>query len=122
MTAEQTTEQTIDVDCAPDGTGWACNVRVGHDPQATSHQVRVDQADLNRLAPGAADPTELVTESFRFMLEREPREQILRSFALPVIGRYFPEYEQDVTGRMDGRRRPGTGAPGGPTASPGGGG
>ena len=31
--------------------------------------------------------------SFAFLLAREPREAILRSFELPVIERYFPGYE-----------------------------
>ena len=34
--------------------------------------------------------------SFRFLLARESKELILRTFDLPVIGRYFPEYERDI--------------------------
>jgi hypothetical protein len=33
-----------------------------------------------------------VRRSFEFLLAREPKESILRSFDLPVIGRYFPEF------------------------------
>jgi hypothetical protein len=36
------------------------------------------------------------------MLEREPRESILREFELPVIGRYFPEYEREIQRRLGG--------------------
>ena len=43
-----------------------------------------------------------VEESFAFLLEREPRESILRRFDLPVIGRYFPEYEVEVRRRLGG--------------------
>ena len=60
---------------------------------ASEHSVEVTSDDLERLDPGATDPTELVRRSFEFLLEREPKESILRSFDLPVIGRYFPEYE-----------------------------
>lgn len=39
---------------------------------------------------------DLVEASFAFLLEREPKESILREFDLTVIGRYFPEYEQEI--------------------------
>ncbi len=85
------------VACEPDGDGYICHVRVGDDPDGTTrHVVRVTQADLQHLAGGSADPVALVTASFRYLLEREPRESILRTFDLPVIGRYFPSYAADI--------------------------
>jgi hypothetical protein len=41
-------------------------------------------------------PKALVEKSFAFLLVREPNTGILRSFDLPVIGRYFPEYESTI--------------------------
>jgi hypothetical protein len=41
-----------------------------------------------------------VEESFRFLLEREPKESILRRFNLTVISRYFPEYEREIKTRL----------------------
>ncbi len=96
--------QTLTVACRPAGKGWSCQVTVGRDANATTHEVGLTAADLARLAPTAQDPTALVTESFRFMLEREPREAILRQFDLPVIGRYFPEYAVEIARRLDGGR------------------
>ncbi len=58
----------------------------------TRHSVRVERADLQTLHPGAQDPSELVRASFQFLLEREPKESILRRFALSEIERYFPEF------------------------------
>jgi len=71
-------------------------VSVVEGDSATSHRVAVATADLERLDPGAADPTELVRRSFEFLLEREPKESILRSFDLTVIGRYFPGWERQL--------------------------
>jgi hypothetical protein len=88
------------VTCEPDGNGFRCKVTVGDDPGATHHEVRVSQGDLQRLAPGSTDPVALVTASFRFLLEREPRESILRTFDLPVIERYFPSYPNDILERL----------------------
>jgi len=86
----------IDVHCEPDGTRWTCRVRVVEGATGTEHVVTVDPGQIARLEPGSADPTELVRRSFEFLLEREPKEAILRSFDLPVIGRYFPEWEDEV--------------------------
>ena len=38
--------------------------------------------------------------SFEFLLEREPKELILRQFALPAIGRYFPDYPAEIRKRL----------------------
>ncbi len=62
----------------------------------TEHRVTVSVGDLAHLAPGATDPIDLVRRSFAFLLAREPKESILRTFDLPVIGRYFPEYEREI--------------------------
>ena len=69
----------------------------------TQHRVRVTKADLDRLS-GGHSAEELLEESFRFLLERESNDSILTSFDLPVIGRYFPEYEKEIRTRL-GRTR-----------------
>jgi hypothetical protein len=58
--------------------------------------VTVSREALAHIAPRDADLDRLVRHSFQFLLEREPKESILRSFALPVIGRYLPEYEREI--------------------------
>lgn len=68
----------------------------------TSHRVTVSPQDLEHLVAGGS-PEALVEESFRFLLEREPKESILRSFELAVIARYFPEYPQEIRRRLGGR-------------------
>lgn len=95
--ADQATH--IDVGCDGSGGGWRCRVTVGDDPAATTHDVEVTDADISRLAPGA-EVEQLVEASFRFLLEHEPREAILRRFQLPVIGRYFPEYAAEIGRRL----------------------
>jgi hypothetical protein len=90
--------EPVAVTCKPGPGGWTCHVTVGNPAQGrqTEHEVAVSQADLARLAPGAAQPDDLVERSFAFLLRREPKESILRRFDLPVIGRYFPEYEAEI--------------------------
>ena len=90
----------VTVVCRPDGRGWSCTVRVGSGGQTTEHEVSVSTGELRRLAAGETEPTTLVELSFRFLLEREPKESILRRFELSVIERYFPEYAA-VIGQRD---------------------
>ena len=66
----------------------------------TRHSVTLRKADYERLSRSQASPEALVRESFRFLLEREPKESILRSFDLTVIGRYFPAYERQIAERL----------------------
>ena len=86
----------IDVRCRPTDAGWRCSVRLTDTTGTAEHEVRVARADLTRLAPTASDPDELVRRSFAFLLERERKESILRSFDLRLIARYFPEYEATI--------------------------
>lgn len=65
----------------------------------THHRVTLQQSDYERLSGNQVDAETLVAESFRFLLERESKESILRSFDLTVISRYFPEYEREIAQR-----------------------
>jgi hypothetical protein len=47
-----------------------------------------------KLTGNKITPEELITKSFLFLLEREPKEMILKSFNLEVISSYFPEFER----------------------------
>ncbi len=88
------------VACEPlEGGGWRCSVTVGDDAGSTHHSVQVDRATLDDLAPGTT-PEDLVRASFDFLLEREPRESIMRSFELPVIGRFFGDFPDEIRRRM----------------------
>lgn len=87
---------TIEVESVAEPDGWTCCVRLADAAGSSEHRVRVRSKDLARLAPGASDPADLVRRSFEFLLAREPRRSILRSFDLPVIERYFPEYETTI--------------------------
>jgi len=89
------------VSCQPNESGWQCSVTIGDDPGATMHEVRVDRETLADLAPGAP-PEELVRLSFEFLLENEPREAIMRSFELPIIGRFFGDYPDEIRRRLTG--------------------
>jgi hypothetical protein len=91
---------TIEVTKSDLGDRFEFEVTVQEGGTRTRHRVTLRKSDYERLTGGKASPEALVTESFRFLLEREPKESILRSFELTVIGRYFPEYEREIVKRL----------------------
>ncbi len=62
----------------------------------TTHTVTVEPDYYKKLTGGRVRAETLVEKSFGFLLAREPNTSILRSFELPVICRYFPEYETTI--------------------------
>lgn len=86
----------IDVSCVTAANGWLCQVTVAEGGSETRHSVTLTRADFRRLTTSGETPEALVRRSFEFLLEREPKESVLQSFALPDIGRYFPEYEREI--------------------------
>ena len=66
----------------------------------TTHRVTVPPEFVGRVAGKAGSAEELVRLSFEFLLEREPKESILREFDITVIARYFPEYEAELRDRV----------------------
>ena len=62
----------------------------------TTHRVTVDSSYHEKLTGGHTSAEKLVEKSFEFLLKRESNTSILRAFELPVIGRYFPEYETTI--------------------------
>jgi len=71
-------------------------VKVSEGRGSTSHTVTLTDEYHQKLTGGKDDKSRLIEKSFEFLLEREPKESILRRFELPVIARYFPEYEKKI--------------------------
>jgi hypothetical protein len=86
----------IVVETSPVEGGWLACVTVTDHGTSREFEVGVTPAELAHFAPGAIDPTDLIQRSFEFLLAREPKESILRSFGLSVIVRHFPEYEREI--------------------------
>ena len=62
----------------------------------TEHRVTARPEVLRRVAAAGETPEETLRRAFAFLLEREPAESILRSFALEDIARYFPEFWEEM--------------------------
>jgi hypothetical protein len=92
----------VDVRCEPAPDGWRCAVSVRDRGSSTTHDVHVGAQDATDLAAAtdAAHVKRLVEETFDFLLEREPKESILRAFDLTVVSQYFPDYEHEIRSRL----------------------
>ncbi|MFC1882750.1 hypothetical protein ACFL2S_14825 [Thermodesulfobacteriota bacterium] len=62
----------------------------------TKHSVTVTHLYYQKLTNNQVSPETLVEKSFEFLLERETNTSILSRFDLPIIERYFPEYEKTI--------------------------
>lgn len=72
------------------GPAGMYEVTVDDGSTSTSHVVTVD------ITRDGVDDEDLVEASFRFLLDREPKESILSRFDLSVISRYFPDYGERI--------------------------
>jgi len=71
-------------------------VTVAEGSSQTKHNITLAESYYQKLTGGKITKEELIKKSFEFLLERESKESILSSFDLPLINRYFPEYERTI--------------------------
>src|SRR6266446_6133324 len=62
----------------------------------TRHHVTMSRDMCERLTAGKHTPERCLEATFRFLLDREPKESILGRFDATVISRYFPEFEREL--------------------------
>jgi hypothetical protein len=62
----------------------------------TTHLVTLTHLYYQKLTNNQVTPELLVKKSFEFLLDRESNTSILARFDLPIIERYFPEYEETI--------------------------
>lgn len=78
-------------------TGWEFTVRVAD----YSYTVLLSDAYYEQLTAGSVPPENLIRRSFAFLLEREPVGSILPEFELPLINKYFPDFEATIKQQLD---------------------
>jgi hypothetical protein len=81
-----------------DARAYRLTVRVREGGSQTAHEVTLARDLLARLGSGESAEA-FVKRCFAFLLEREPKEAILRTFDVSVIARYFPDFEREIARR-----------------------
>ncbi len=90
----------IEVEKTSAGGKTEFQVTVTEGAGQTTHRVSMSPLTYKKLSRGAVSEERLVQAAFEFLLDREPKESILRSFDLTVISRYFPEFERLLGGYL----------------------
>ena len=72
------------------------DVAVSEGKGETRHHVTMSRELCERLTAGKHTPERCLEAAFRFLLDREPKESILRRFDVTEISRYFPEFEREM--------------------------
>lgn len=81
-------------------TGWVFVVQIGIPPDSQEKTVTLSRDYWKKLTDTKTPAESLIKKSFEFLLERESKESILSKFDLPVIGNYFPEYEEEIKKKL----------------------
>ena len=73
------------------------HVRVTDDDgSASEHDVTLSRADHERLGSGYPRPESFIRACFEFLLQRESKESILRTFDISQIATYFHEFDAEI--------------------------
>jgi hypothetical protein len=86
----------IEVERTGDGDPMQFQVAIKDRNGESRHRVTMAAQTFERLSAGRHKPEACIEAAFRFLLDREPKESILQSFDVTVIGRYFPEFEREL--------------------------
>jgi len=64
--------------------------------EGKEYNVGLDDEYWQDLTGGKITKEELIEKSFKFLLEREPKESILPRFNLRIVKQYFPEFKEEI--------------------------
>ena len=78
-------------------TGWKFRVRVSEGGPGLEYEVDLSEEYWKKLTQENEKPQDLVKRSFKFLLVRETKEAILRSFNLNTISKYFADFEDKIS-------------------------
>lgn len=62
----------------------------------SAHVVTMAPGTYQELTAGAHRPVDCVDAAFRFLLDREPKEQILARFDMSAIAYYYPDFARKL--------------------------
>ena len=75
---------------------WEFDVTVREADGQSTHRMTLSRADLADLRGERGDPEGFVRDCFEFLLAREPKESIMSRFDLRDIGRFFPDFRDQI--------------------------
>ena len=76
--------------------GWTFLVELGHGEGLIEYFIDVDKDYWTRLTSRRVEPADLVRETFRFLLDKQPKEVILKRFNIAEVAGQFPVFEHEI--------------------------
>jgi hypothetical protein len=86
----------IEVKTTRTGDPFEFEVTVREGKGETLHLVTMGKETYQSLTNGKLSPEAAIEAAFRFLLDREPKESILRRFDVAVISRFFPDFREKL--------------------------
>lgn len=83
-----------------DDDGWVFQVSVIDNEGKSEHSVSLTKKTLESMWENG-EASDLVDEAFKFLLQNESKESILKSFDISEISNYFPEFENVIANRIN---------------------
>lgn len=75
---------------------WTFLVELGQGEGLIEYWVDIDREYWTRLTNRRVEPEELVLETFKFLLDKKPKELLLRKFNISDVASNFPMFESYI--------------------------
>lgn len=79
-----------------EGSTWKYMVLLGHESNDVGFLVKIKREYWEYLTDGRETPEQLIKKCFCFLLKKQSKYSILRSFDLWEIQKLFPEFESEI--------------------------
>lgn len=79
--------------------GWHFSITITDEKGSGFYSVTMDKDFVTRIG-ASLQPEKIVEKSFEFLLEREPKENILAEFDITVISHYYPEFIPELEKKL----------------------
>ena len=89
----------IKIKTHPSNMGWHFSVTVTDENSQGEYTVTMDKDFVTRIG-ASLEPEKVVEKSFEFLLEREPKENILQEFDITVISHYYPDFISELEKKL----------------------
>ncbi|MDP3792979.1 MAG: hypothetical protein Q8Q89_04625 [bacterium] len=76
--------------------GWTFLVELGHGDNLVEYYVDVDRDYWAQLTGRRVEPAQLIEATFKFLLDKEQKEMIMKKFNLNEVNKLFPQYEAEI--------------------------
>lgn len=79
---------------------WTFMVELGHGEGAAEYMIDLDREYWTKMTARRIEPADFVILTFKFLLEKETKELILKRFNMSDVAGHYPSFELEVKRRL----------------------